>query len=124
MQNINNNLSVEEIVNSYNDKQISETNISIYVGRKTDKHLIKSVHGNKNNIIVLEEEKAVCNEDDKFDLGMSSYGCYKLVLDNKTNEGDEELFFTRGKKVHNKEIALKMNLKSNQVLVFKRMKGV
>jgi len=63
-------------------------------------------------------------EDDKFDLGMSSYGYYKLLLNNKINYDEEELFVTRAKKVHNKDIALQMKLESNQVLVFKRMKGI
>lgn len=63
-------------------------------------------------------------EDEKFDLGMPYYGYYKLILDTKTNEGSEELYYTRNKKIHNKEIAIKTGIKPYQMLVFRRMRDI
>lgn len=63
-------------------------------------------------------------EDEKFDLGMQFYGYYTLILDTKDNSASDELFYTREKKIHNKELALKMHLKPNQVLVYKRMRDI
>lgn len=63
-------------------------------------------------------------EEEKFDLGMQYYGYYKLILDTKSNDKSDELFFTREKKVHNKILALKMHLKPYQVLVYKRMRDI
>ena len=63
-------------------------------------------------------------QDEKFDLGMEYYGYYKLAYDNKLNNLSDKLYDTRNKKVHNKDIALQFSLEPNQVLVFKRMKGI
>ena len=63
-------------------------------------------------------------EDSKFDLGMPYYGYYNLVLDTQSQIEDKELYFTRNKKVHNKELALKLNVKPRQILVYKRMKDI
>ena len=76
------------------------------------------------NDYVLEVINFSSKEDEKFDLGMKFYGYYKLVLDTKDNVSSDELFYTREKKIHNKEIALKMHLKPNQVLVYKRMRDI
>ncbi len=63
-------------------------------------------------------------DEEKFDLGMEYYGYYRLSYNNKINDLDEKLYDTRKKKVHNKDMALQFDLKSNQALVFKRMKGI
>jgi hypothetical protein len=63
-------------------------------------------------------------DDEKFDLGMTYYGYYRLVLDTKDNKSNDQLFFTRERKIHNKEMALKMHIKPNQVLVYRRMRDI
>ena len=76
------------------------------------------------NDYVLEVINFGQEEDEKFDLGMQFYGYYTLILDTNDNSSSKELFYTREKKAHNKDIALKMHLKPNQVLVYKRMRDI
>ena len=63
-------------------------------------------------------------EEEGFDLGMNYYGYYKLMLDTSQNKGSDDLYVTREKKAHNKTMAMKINLTSNTVAVYKRMKDI
>lgn len=63
-------------------------------------------------------------EEEYFDLGMNYYGYYKLMLDSKENNGRDQLYVTREKKAHNKNMAMKIHLNSNMVAVYKRMKDI
>ena len=62
--------------------------------------------------------------DPKFDLGMPYYGYYRLMLDSTINKGDENLHMTREKKIHGKTLAMQMDIKPYQVLVYKRMRDI
>ena len=62
--------------------------------------------------------------DPKFDLGMPYYGYYRLMLDSTINKGDENLHMTREKKIHGKTLAMQMDIKPYQALVYKRMRDI
>lgn len=91
------------------------------------------LNGKKNNYFAFEysfkKEYVLIfvnfsDSEGLFDLGMSKYGYYKLVLDTTNTSDDSELFYTRNKKIQNKDLAIKVNLQPNQALIFKRMKDI
>ena len=64
MQNINNKLSVEELVHSYDDK-ISKTDLTIFIGRdRTNKYRITSKHAwaSKQTVVYDPERKLKVGE--------------------------------------------------------------
>ena len=46
------------------------------------------------------------------------------MLDSTINKGDENLHMTREKKIHGKTLAMQMDIKPYQVLVYKRMRDI
>jgi 1,4-alpha-glucan branching enzyme len=116
--------ALERVSNLYaNSKALNgknKTNI-LYNGKKNKIFAYEYI---SKNDYVLEVINFGQEEDEKFDLGMQYYGYYKLILDTKDNLDSKELYYTRGKKAHNKNIALQMHIKPNQVLVYKRMKDI
>lgn len=66
ISNDNNQMSVEELVHSYNSKQISKININIYIGKdRTNNYTI-------NSILKTKDEETIVYDPDK----MSTLGTY------------------------------------------------
>lgn len=99
-----------------------KTKVNLLLNGKKNKYFAYEYVSKNDYVLVMINFSSL--EDEKFDLGMSYYGYYKIILDTKDNISSDELFFTREKKVHNKTIALKMHLKPNQVVVYKRMRDI
>lgn len=117
-------LSLEKLANLYvNSKALyGKTKFNLLLNGKKNKYFAYEYVSKNDYVLVVMNFGNL--DDEKFDVGMTYYGYYNLILDTKLNESSDELFYTREKKIHNKEIALKMHLKENQVLVYKRMRDI
>ena len=116
--------SLKPLANLYaNSKALyGKTKFNYLLNGKKNKYFAYEYVSKNDHVLTIMNFSSL--EDEKFDLGMTHYGYYKKILDTKDNTTEEELFFTRDKKVHNKTMALKMHLKPNQVLVYKRMRDI
>ena len=70
ISNNNNQMSVEELVHSYNSKQISKININIYIGKdRTNNYTI-------NSILKTKDEETIVYDPDKISTLETYFGSY------------------------------------------------
>lgn len=100
----------------------SNAKSNLLINGKRNKYFVYEYSSRNDYIVTLVNYGDL--EDEKFDIGMPYYGYYKLILDTKTNTGSEDLYYTRNKKAHNREIAIKTGIKPYQTLVFRRMRDI
>ena len=70
ISNNNNQMSVEELVHSYNSKQISKININIYIGKdRTNNYTI-------NSILKTKDEETIVYDPDRISTLGTYFGSY------------------------------------------------
>ena len=106
-----------------NSKSLQSKNYSSLLvnGKKNNYFAYQYSYRNDYYILFMHFDD---NEDDKFDIPMQYYGYYKLIYDADNNRGDDNLLFTRSKKIQDKSLALKIGLKPYQLAIYKRIRDI